>query len=563
MSSIKKYIKDNPKLFAEFDIEKNTEIDVDTLTLGSGRKVWWKCKLGHSWQAVVCNRSKGQGCPYCSGKRVIPGVNSLFSLHPELIEEWDYEKNDLLGIYPDQIRPGSNKKVWWKCKLGHSWQIAVVNRVSGANCPFCSNVKLLKGYNDLATTNPALALEWNYDKNELTPADVFEKSRQSVWWRCKRGHEWKAPLYSRAIGVGCPICDKENKTSFPEQAILFYISKLFEVKNRTKYKGKEVDILLPDYSIGIEYNGKYYHEKRGQKDIEKEAFLISNGIVLFVVKENEERTAFDGDHTFYYKYNNLDFTELEKTIRCLIKTISIKTGVTKTVDVNIERDRYAIQEQFLSTIKSNSIIAKDPNLIDYWDKKRNGNIDMEYVQYGTETAYWWTCRICGNSWKRIPNKMIGRSCPFCDGTMIKEGFNDFATLYPDLLKEWDYTRNTVDPNKCAPKSNKKYNWICSKGHSYESSIYHRTIGRGCPICSNKRILPGVNDLATTNPELAEEWNYDKNNGILPSTVSYGSKKRVWWKCKNCGYEWQASIDNRSRGNGCPQCARQNYKRNKK
>ena len=56
-----------------------------------------------------------------------------------------------------------------------------------------------------------------------------------------------------------------------------------------------------------------------------------------------------------------------------------------------------------------------------------------------------------------------------------------------------------------------------------------------------------------NPTLANEWNYEKNNGLTPADVMPNSDKKVWWKCKN-GHEWQAMIGNRHRGNGCPYCS---------
>ena len=67
----KKYLIDNPTLMAEWNWEKNKELGLDpkTLTLGSGKKVWWKCEKGHEWQAAIIKRNKGTGCPYCSGRK--------------------------------------------------------------------------------------------------------------------------------------------------------------------------------------------------------------------------------------------------------------------------------------------------------------------------------------------------------------------------------------------------------------------------------------------------------------------------------------------------------------
>ena len=95
----------------------------------------------------------------------------------QLMAEWDWEKNNELGFDPKTLTLGSNKKVWWKCSKGHEWQAVINNRTKGSGCPCCAGQKVIKGYNDLQTTNPTLANEWNNEKNNgLTPIDVTTNS---------------------------------------------------------------------------------------------------------------------------------------------------------------------------------------------------------------------------------------------------------------------------------------------------------------------------------------------------------------------------------------------------
>ena len=93
------------------------------------------------------------------------------------------------------------------------------------------------------------------------------------------------------------------------------------------------------------------------------------------------------------------------------------------------------------------------------------------------------------------------------------------------------------------------------GHTYEATPNNRVRGKGCPYCSGRRILPGKNDLLTKNPELAAEWDYEKNYPIRPEDIMPGRNKTAWWICKNCGHNWKAVINSRSRGSGCPKCAK--------
>ena len=205
-----------PNLADEWDYEKNTDlknkngIDISTpdkVCITSGMKVWWKCNKGHEWQAAVYSRVAGNGCPYCSGNKVLSGFNDLQTRCPELVPEWCYEKNEQL--LPSMVMPGSHKKVWWVCSEGHVYQAAISDRTGTRSngCPYCSGKKVLVGYNDLQTTYPEIALEWNADKNHpYTPKEFTAGSHKKVWWKCRFGHEWEASVGGRTSGKGCPYC---------------------------------------------------------------------------------------------------------------------------------------------------------------------------------------------------------------------------------------------------------------------------------------------------------------------------------------------------------------------
>ena len=194
----------NPELITDWNYEKNNPLTPYDVGKGSEKKVWWKCEKGHEWQQSINKRSKNSICPYCSNQKVLKGYNDLVTTNPELVKEWNYEKN--YPLKPDEVVAGSGKKVWWKCEKGHEWQVNLYHRKKGNNCPYCGNQKLLRGYNDLATTNPKLAKEWNYAKNTFGPETVMEHTNKKVWWKCEKGHEWLQGANVRANGCGCPYC---------------------------------------------------------------------------------------------------------------------------------------------------------------------------------------------------------------------------------------------------------------------------------------------------------------------------------------------------------------------
>lgn len=198
-----------PALAAEWDRMKNGALTPQMIMPGSTRKVWWTCQMGHSWRASIAARaSSGSGCPYCAGRKVLPGFNDLASQDPQLAREWDEEKNGALT--PQMVSVGSNRKVWWICARGHSYQSVVASRATNqSGCPYCAGRKVLPGFNDLATLEPRIAAEWHPTLNgALTPEQVTVGSRKKVWWGCAYGHVWKSVIYSRtgAKRCGCPVC---------------------------------------------------------------------------------------------------------------------------------------------------------------------------------------------------------------------------------------------------------------------------------------------------------------------------------------------------------------------
>ena len=197
--------RDEFELLVEWDKEKNGDLTPRNVSRGSEKRVWWKCAFGHSWQALIYNRTrKGADCPYCAGKPLSP--QSLALGYPELSAEWHPTKNH--DLTPADVSPGTHRKAWWKCTEGHEWQAEIKSRAKGAGCPICTNRKVLVGDNDLGTVYPDIATQWHPTKNgSLTPQSVVHGSERKVWWFCEKGHEWEASIDSRTRnGFGCPVC---------------------------------------------------------------------------------------------------------------------------------------------------------------------------------------------------------------------------------------------------------------------------------------------------------------------------------------------------------------------
>ena len=549
----KRYVSDNAQLMAEWDFEKNNEISPSNITIGSGIKIWWKCNKGHSWNATIKDRARGRGCPFCAGQKIITGVNDLATTHPSIAKQWHPQKNT---NSPANVFPQSNKSVWWICEKGHEYTASPAHRTTrNSGCPICSGKTILVGFNDLATTNPALAREWDYKKNkDLFPTQISRGSEKKVWWSCSRGHSWRAAIYSRVSGVGCPYCAKELQSSFPEKAIYFYIKKSFHdaIANyrHEKMNSLELDMFIPSLQLGIEYDGERWHQKI-EKDLCKNRLCTEVGITLIRIREPACPILLD-ELSICIKRESKKIG-LDKTIKCLLTKICEIANIDCAIDIDLKRDSIAILNLLNPLEKENNIAIIKPNLVSEWDYQKNGTLLPNMVTIGSDKKVWWICPKGHSYFSSVSSRVGGRGCPVCSGKTISKGYNDFASKCPNLLAEWDYEKNTISPELIAYGSDKKFWWKCNLGHSYEQSINNRRAGQSCPICSNKKVLVGFNDVGTTHPLIAKEWDLEYNS-IKPSDVTAGSHKKIQWKCRTCGNKWEAPIYNRTSGHGCPYCS---------
>lgn len=479
----KRYVSDNAQLMSEWNWEKNNELNFnpETLTLGSNKKVWWKCeKCGGTYESYICNRAlRGTGCPYCANQKVLVGYNDLATQLPTLASEWS-NKNI---IKPTEVTVHSNIKVYWVCPFGHEdYFMSIKQRSNRQGCPICAQQS--------QTSFP----------------------EQAIYFYLKK--------------------------VFPDTV------------NRYIFDGREIDIFIPSKNIGIEYNGYYSHIKKAEKDMLKKTFLESVGISLLVVKEYKyleekidadfyihERTAFN-ELTYLIK-NILETLDINCSINvdCSRDAISIKNQyVTLRKENSIATARPDLIEYWdyekngsimpemvtlgtgqkfywkcricgrsylnlpsriadgsvcsrhrnLLKKKGNDLATKHPELLKYWDYEKN-EVDPSEIYGGGERVVYWKCEKGHSYTKSVVKKVRGEGCPVCAGKKVLAGFNDLETLRPDIAKTWNYEKNKdILPSQVTEHSNKKYWWICDKGHEWETTVNNRSNGRGCPVCYEEK-----------------------------------------------------------------------------
>ena len=201
---------------------------------------------------------------------------------------------------------------------------------------------------------------------------------------------------------------------------------------------------------------------------------------------------------------------------------------------------------------NNSLAEVHPELVSEWSEK-NLPLTPDDITFGSNKKVWWK-GTCGHEWQTsVKARSNGEKCPICSGARVIAGINDLATLEPLLVKQWS-KKNKIKPTEVSIGSHKKVIWRCEKGHEWEAAVKSRTINKtGCPYCSHNKVLAGFNDLATLQPDIAAEWS-DRNYPLLPTQVTVFANRKAWWKCKDCGREWNTLISTRSGGSKCPYCS---------
>lgn len=537
-------LQDNyPGLSKEWDDGRNGE-KLPTLFLsGSNEIVWWKCPdCKVSYQARISLRVLGSNCPKCKTKRrnatLVQKNGSLYDFKPSLEKEWHPVKNGKLTL--KDITANSNKKYWWICKKGHEWQAPASTRNAGHGCPYCAGTYSTKD-NNLLVVAPILAKEWHPTKNGIhKPEDVLPFSMKKVWWKCDRGHEWQASVSNRYQGRNCAQCSSELRTSFPEQAIIFYLSKFFTIESRTRHNGWEVDIYLSDYNIGIEYDGIAYHDKKFLQNREKRKneALKQIGLDLIRVKESYDYQG-TKEQTIFFLIDH-SYKNFPKALHMLFHLIRTKTGKKIDLSIDIDRDRIEIMNQYIMIQKKNSFEEKYPELALLWNNDKNMAIRPDALSSMSNKKVWWKCEKDHEWQETVINVAKGNRCPFCSNHKVLSGYNDFQTKCPDLATDWDYSKNNeLKPSDVTIGSNKKVWWRCKNGHEWRATIARRVKGPSCPYCSGRhKKVPLKKDEWNKKYEQAKAYYVQHNHLDVKATYicDNGFKLGSWIRTQRVNYK---------------------------
>lgn len=265
-------------------------------TPSSHRLCVWRCELcGEKFEQNYAHTSRDRHCRCENCKSMIPlrdkandkrrfkPGESLGDLSPWTMNEWSSRNGSLT---PFDVSSRSHLAVWWRCKNGHEWKAPVRNRTKpdhsrASGCPYCANKRVWTGWNDIATTDPELALDWS-DENNLPSTRIGVWSSRPVEWKCHiDGMKWTASpnTMKHVESYRCPECRRRlvpNGTSKMENTVCEAILKRHpelaagtmrnvrclwtpDCFDRKNSKHKEIDMVFSSIRLGVEFDGNYWH----------------------------------------------------------------------------------------------------------------------------------------------------------------------------------------------------------------------------------------------------------------------------------------------------------------
>jgi hypothetical protein len=496
-------------------------------------------------------------------------VSKRLSDFPKLVVQ--YVKGQEFS--PDQLNWSSNRRVKWVCELGHEWEATVAQRTRvQTGCPFCSNQRAWPGLNDLATRSPAIAAQWHPTKNgNIEPSEVLFGSHKKYWWLCPKGHEWDSKVSNRtARGSGCRVCSgnevqqgyNDLATKFPDLAREWHPFKNDEARPTEVSFGSASMRwwLCPESSHDYEMRVSVRTGKqKGQCPYCSNQKLLS-GFNDLATRNPELAGQWDYELNFPLTPSDVaPTTNKPFWWKCPNGLHSSWKKRRTSSECPV-----CLNQVLLSGF--NDVATRNPELAAQWHPTLNGEKTPEATLAGGRQKVSWLCEK-GHHWQAGIYRRPLTGCPYCKFKRLWPGFNDLASVSPDLASEWHPTKNgKLTPRDLMSSVARLVWWQCPKGHAYQASPNGRSRDgpngrRGCNICASKVVLKDVNHLSVTHPHLWLELVKEGYSQERLDRLFAGSTKRVRWRCRE-GHEWEAVLYSRAAGNGCPDCAEYGFKPNK-
>jgi DNA-directed RNA polymerase subunit RPC12/RpoP len=425
-----------PELADQWDATRNGDLTPADIHPGTACKFWWLClDCGRSYQTTPVSRTtRGSGCQSCSWlkrgqlRSMPPEGGSLADLRPEIAAEWHPTRNDPLR--PEDVKAGSNRKVWWQCSEGHEWRTMVGSRTTGRRCPECL---------------------------------LHSTSAQQI------------RLAAELSALGFPVSDRHRP---------------IEVAGRRPVRA---DIVLADWKLVIELDGAFWHADQIEADITQTRALIDAGWRVLRLREGDLPGLNVGElHARVPSYADaytLACAVIDRLARVGLTVPGVeeyraagKPIATRESDAQIRMPREV------------SVASEFPDVAAEWHPTKNTTTADRVPPFSNEKAWFrcGTCGCEWES--IISNRTnLGQGCPPCGcirqgvkRATPKPG-QSLADRHPEVAAIWHPTLNgDVTPADINPGSNTNRWWLCPRcGKDFKSTPHNRRKSpQLCPTCSH-------------------------------------------------------------------------------
>lgn len=519
-------VADIPHMLKMWDRERNTE-SPETVSVHCMELKYWKCPdCGYEWTVYPRSRYKSSGkCPCHELKKAVcRGINDVLTIVKGLDTFLD-KNNNFEEIYNQGIN--SSLPVNFKCnEYGRKWIAQLNSQIKKdsngeyivVGCPHYNTVKRKSTDVPFCSEVDSIIRFWD-DKNPIDPTKTKSSSTEKAHFICKNcGYDWTSEIRAQIRGTGkCKCCELQLVTR----------------------KGiNDVFTLIPESKSFFDFNKN--------KDIDIYSISPRNTKIL------------------------IDW-------KCPVCSKEWRSPLSRRVKG--KKGEYSFKGSIKCSGHSKERItpvASVPELIKFWDFKKNKGIDPNLTSSNADIPVNWRCKKCSYEWVVNIRSQTNRKgkCPFCDGIHkpIMKNENDVLSLCPDFEKIYDFEQNAkkgINIYKKGVYSKTEAHFKCPKcGNEWDSLIADRIkkLDDGtyklvdCPVCSNDnfRKIP----YSVEFPLLAKMYRTDLNDIPLDSIRGVNGITNTYyhWECPDCKETFESTLNamkesHKTATKGCPYCSR--------
>lgn len=463
----------------------------------------------------------------------------------------------------EDVNPKSTHKKYWSCSRCHQQYQATVHTMivtykkTGWACPSCSGRIVVKGYNDLATTDPDIAkwLDPSVDGSSIPCG-----KRTDLPFTCENGHHYRATIRQMRKGVHCPVCKAGGVVADHEDLMLDWDPDN-EVDPSTTTCGSPRIVKWICHDCGNRWTSSIYnrtHRGAGCPECVKKRMSTTTRLRYAKAKPFSDCP----ESRFWDDEKNTISLSMQSAGSPDMRWFTCENGHSFQQEVRDVVKRGIICKHCQKELIDDPV-SSHADLMSYWNDKHDPTATSTDMTVKLE----WLCPVCGSNFKSRPKTLVNllargrKACPVCDYRTLVPGVNDLATTRPDLAAE------LIDPAKAktvTERSDDKLEWKCMTNPDhppYTTTPRQRVNGVNCKTCTALRRAAENNRtrLRKGQSDPIPDWIMDyaipeDRKRMVDRGMSAGSSETVTIIYPDCGHERSTTICNMGRSPKCPICA---------